>query len=141
MFFGSGKKAAPPAGGSAAAGAQGVEGGGRALSFGGQAEPSSGSAGSVIDLSGGDAPSTSFTTAASQQTAAGPQPRQVLAPRADNGGGSSGSGSSGGAGQPGKAPLSLREVKHRLMETLKAIKEAEGGGYYDRVHVEKVRSA
>ncbi len=115
--------------------------------FGGQAEPSSGSAGSVIDLSGpdADAPSTSFTTATSQPASGAPvprggatQPRQALAPRADNGGSSGGSGAGGAAGQPAKAPLSLREVKHRLMETLKAIKEAEGGGYYDRAHVDKV---
>lgn len=140
LIFGSGKKAAQPASSSAAAGAHAVAGGGRALSFGGQPEPPSGSAGSVIDLSGGDAPSASFTTATSQQTAAGPlrseaaaQPRQALAPLADNSGGGGST-----AGQPAKAPLLLREVKHRLMETLQAIKAAESGGYFDRAHVEKV---
>ena len=148
-IFGSGKKAAPPAEPAAPAAAAaapsssaaGAPGGiARLLSFGGPKAPAalpgrSASEGSVIDLSdGGPGPSSGASTTAALPRAHEPQPRQqqqqqpaAAAP--------AGVPAAAGAAKP---PRSMREVKHRLMETLRAIKEAEAGGYYDRAAVDKV---
>jgi hypothetical protein len=148
--FWSGKQPAPESG--AAAGEAG--GSGRILSFGSRsaaaaaggqqqagAVPTSSSP--VIDLSGDDPPILPYATAGAPTRALGVGSSGAAGAPASAGaaagGGGSGGKSEGAEQQPKpKAPLSSKEIKSRLMETLQAIKAAEAGGYYDREKVDKV---
>lgn len=155
-IFGSGKKAAPPADPAAAppssSDAGGLGGISRLLTFGAPKAPPGGastsSTSAVIDLSGDDGPGPSSAATAAGAGAgafAAPLPRapepqarqQPLQPQQQQ---QQQPSPAGGALAPAaaKPPRSKREVKHRLMETLRAIKEAEAGGYYDRTAVDKV---
>jgi hypothetical protein len=153
--FWSGKQPAIESGG-----VSGQSGGsGKILSFGSRplaaaggqqppgAGPTSNNSSSVIDLSEDDPPVLPYATAGAPAHARGVGNSGATAAPASTGAAAGGAAGGGGGDksdhpkqQPSKpkAPLSSKEIKSRLMETLQAIKAAEAGGYYDREKVDKV---
>lgn len=77
-----------------------------------------------------------------QQQAPPPQPQQAGTRKDDQASGTAPAQPAqelSQAAAPPKAPCSHREVKARLMETLREIKQLEGGGMFDRRRMEKLR--
>ncbi|KAL4427704.1 hypothetical protein ABPG75_001793 [Micractinium tetrahymenae] len=133
MLWGSSSKQQPDGveASTAAAGA------GRALSFGGQP----GAPPSVPAAAG---PKQAAAQHAQQQQQAQqadrlPPPPQQAAPHQPQAPGAAPPPQQPQAAAAAKAPRPHREVKARLMETLREIKQLEGAGMFDRHHVEKLR--